>query len=93
LVVATMRSITPSVDKVRKKMRRIAWGAWFANFCSFSFSLSFCFAQFCFLSWRTMFQRILMEITGEENQSLRPKNQKNTKKKPWFKSNLHSVTY
>jgi hypothetical protein len=72
-----MRSITPSVDKVRKKMRRIAWGgAWIANFCSFLSLFFSVFAQFCFLSLRTMFQRILMEITGEENQSSRPKKKK-----------------
>ncbi len=81
LVVATMRSITPSVDKVREKaeedcLRR----SLICQLLQLSFSLSLCFAQFCFLSLRSMFQRILMEITREENQNLRPKNLKTLKR-------------
>jgi hypothetical protein len=68
LVVATMRSITPSVDKVRKKDEEDCLRSLICQLLQLSFSLSFCFAKFCFLSLRTMIQRILMEITGQENQ-------------------------
>jgi hypothetical protein len=83
LVVATMRSITPSVDKVRQKDEEDCLRNLICQLLQLSFSLSFCFAKLCFLSLRTMIQRILMEITGQENQKFAAKLfLKNTEKKP-----------